>query len=197
MISDGSPEAVAYLNTINFRWFVSSILFEQETNTLLPTAKTVNALTFIKRIMFMQRIIFLIVLSIAFATQSCNMSKGVQKRANDDAAISIVKKVREAQVEFETRHGKGNYGLFEDLTKENLISSEIADGIEQGYKYTLEVETGKYSLQAVPIEYGTENSEGNFSLYLDQSRIIRSATKKGIDTANWEIAGPNSIPIKE
>lgn len=129
---------------------------------------------------------------------SCSSTyQGTQKRLNDDTAISQVKKIRDAQIEFEKRYGKKKYGSLEDLVKENLISTDLSDGLDRGYKFLLKTENEKYSLQAVPVNYGTESSEGNISLYLDESGVIRSASKKGINVPTWEIANSNSIPIKE
>ena len=145
----------------------------------------------------MRKRIVLIVSIVILITQGCDTYKGVQRRANDDMAISLVKKIRKSQTEFEIRHGKGNFASLEKLIEENSVSQDLADGVDQGYKYVLKVGVGNYSLQAIPVEYGTENSEGNFSLYLNESGAIRSATKKGVDMSSWEIAGPNSIPIKE
>lgn len=141
----------------------------------------------------MMRKIIVLIISVMLFT-ACH---GMQRRLNDDSAISFVKKIRAAQIEFEKRHGKKKYGSLKDLINENLLSSELADGVEDGYEFRLNVENEKYSLQAVPLNYGTENSEGNFTLYLDESGVIRSASKKGIDIATWETANSNSIPISE
>ena len=139
----------------------------------------------------MRKIIVLIISVMLFT--SCS---GMQRRLNDDSAISFAKKIRAAQIEFENRHGKKKYGSLEDLINENLLSAELADGVDDGYEFRLKVENEKYSLQAVPLNYGTENSEGNFTLYLDESGVIRSESGKD---KNWKpkIANSDSIPISE
>lgn len=129
--------------------------------------------------------------------QSCQAYTGVKKRENDAAAILFVKGIREGQRNYENLHGKGKYGSLQELAKAGLVSSELADGEENGFKYEILLNKDKYSLTAIPKEYGTEKSEGNFTLYLDETGIIRSASKKGIDLPKWEIAGPESIPISK
>ena len=92
----------------------------------------------------MRKIIVLIISVILFT--SCNAYYGGQRRLNDESAISFAKRIRAAQIEFEKRHGKKKYGSMEDLINENLLSSELADGVESEYKFLLKIENEKYSL---------------------------------------------------
>lgn len=137
----------------------------------------------------------LFIITTLFFVQACGTSQGIQRRSNDEYAVQMVKELRKAQSEFLKKHNR--YGLLNELCEENLLPEKMADEVESGYKFNLTIKENRYAAQAVPQNYGTAQSEGNLSLYLDESGVIRSATKKGIDLPKWEIAGAESVPIKE
>ena len=143
----------------------------------------------------MRKIIIVKFVLTCLCLSGCQIIGGVNKRQNDDSAILTAKEIRTAQKKFETQNGKGKFGSLEQLAQSKLVSSELSDGEKDGYKFTLTVSENKYVLKAIPVDYGTEQSQGNFTLYLDESGIIRSAGKKGIDLPKWEIANSESIPL--
>lgn len=141
----------------------------------------------------MRKLLFMITIVI-FASE-CRIYQGVERRQNDDFAITKVKKIRTAQVEFAKRNLR--YADLKELCQENLVSNELCDGAKQGYKFSVGAGEKDYSAQAIPQNYGTEEGEGNFTLYVDESGIIRSATKEGINLPVWKVVEATSMPIKE
>lgn len=115
--------------------------------------------------------------------------------ANEEKAKTTLAKIRDAEVEFEKRHGKGNYASLSELVKEGLVLSELEDGEDSGYRFTINTAKRKYSAQAVPIDYPTDESHRayayyDYSFYLDQSGLIRMADMP-------RIAGPSDPPTEK
>jgi type IV pilus assembly protein PilA len=70
-----------------------------------------------------------------------------------------------------------------------LIGNDLANGVKQGYKFTLVGSQGGYVITATPQNYG---SDGNKSFYSDQSMIIRENYGPEPATANSPEMGVQS-----
>lgn len=123
-------------------------------------------------------------LLIAF-TIGCIGPQAVQRRANEDSAIALITRIKDAEVEYEKRHG--HYGNMAELIAANLLPSDLARGEQSGYTLTLKTDKNNYAAQAIPIGYGKEESQGIGSFYVDDSEVIRFA--------NGHVAGPKDSPL--
>lgn len=104
-----------------------------------------------------------------------------QIRMNQERVRNTLVRLRDAEQQFEKRHGRRKYGNLHELFDEGLIPAELADGVDGGYSFQLEIGNGTFSLRAIPPYL-------DYSYYIDQSGIIRSATMP-------RVAGPDDPPV--
>jgi hypothetical protein len=91
--------------------------------------------------------------------------------AQETAALRDLQIVRTAQVQYNSQFGRYARSLTElGPSGSNLISASLAGGEMQGYKFTMTATAEGYSMQAVPVVFG---STGSRSFYADQSLVIR------------------------
>ncbi len=99
--------------------------------------------------------------------------------AQEIAAIQTIKTVHTAQVQYFSQYGAYAKSLSQLGPATNgppgaqgaaLIPADLAAGETRGYKFSLQTEGQKYSVQARPVSYG---KTGNRSFYSDESMIIR------------------------
>lgn len=91
--------------------------------------------------------------------------------AQEAAALKALQALNTAQVEYNSQFGRFARSLSElGPPVSNLISTDLAGGEKQGYKFTLAATPQGYSIQAVPVAFG---STGSRTFYTDQSLLLR------------------------
>ncbi|MGA2038083.1 MAG: prepilin-type N-terminal cleavage/methylation domain-containing protein [Bryobacteraceae bacterium] len=102
-----------------------------------------------------------------------------QMFTREAAAIQAVKTIHTAEVQFQSQYGRYAVSLTElgppasgapNSSAADLIGSDLANGEKQGYKFTVSAVAGGYTVNAVPVQYG---SSGSRSFYSDQSMVVR------------------------
>jgi type IV pilus assembly protein PilA len=99
--------------------------------------------------------------------------------AQETAALKAIQTINTAQVQYNSTFGRFATSLTElgpptsgnaNASSADLISSDLASGEKQGYKYTLAGTPGGYTISAVPSAFG---STGSRTFYSDQSLVLR------------------------
>ena len=94
-----------------------------------------------------------------------------RRYAQETAALRNLQTLNTAQVQYNSQFGRYARSLTElGPSASNLILPDLASGEKQGYKFTLTVTPEGYSIQAVPMVFG---STGSRTFYTDQSLILR------------------------
>lgn len=117
-----------------------------------------------------------------FVLSACDMVKPSGKveqssmvvAANETAAISRLRSVANAEMTYQAQSG-GDYGTLDQLIEKGLIG-DPSKGKLTGYKFEVRVRPGGFEATAVPERAGMT---GVRSFYVDQSRIVRGADRKG------------------
>jgi len=94
--------------------------------------------------------------------------------ANEMAAISRLRSIANAEITYQVESG-GQCGTLDQLIERGLIG-DPSSGKLTGYKFEVRVKPGGFEATAVPERVGLT---GMRSFYVDQSRIVRGADKKG------------------
>ena len=104
---------------------------------------------------------------------------------NDAGAIMTLRNLFSAQATYQATTGNGDYGTIEELGKEGLIDSVLAEGHRFGYLFRVRrekrsTESPQASLEivAVPRTYGRT---GRRSFYMNESGVIHYADKHGAE----------------
>ena len=101
-----------------------------------------------------------------------------QMYTRETAAIQAIKAIHTAEVQFQSQFGRYAASLTElgppasgapNASAADLIGNDLANGEKQGYKFTVAPMPGGYSVNAVPVAYG---SSGSRSFYSDQTMTI-------------------------
>jgi hypothetical protein len=79
-------------------------------------------------------------------TIGCIGPQAVQRRANEDSAIALITKIKDAEAEYEKRHG--HYGNLAELIAANLLPCDLAQGEKFGYTFTLKTDKNNYVAQS-------------------------------------------------
>jgi len=115
--------------------------------------------------------------------------------AQETAAIKAVQTLNTAQVEYQSQFGRFAQSLAElgppasgnaNASGADLIASDLASGVKQGYKFTLTGTPGGYAISAVPVAF---NSTGSRTFYSDQTLSIRENYGQEPATANSKEVG--------
>ena len=102
-----------------------------------------------------------------------------QMYTRETAAIQAVKTLHTAEVQYQSQFGRYAASLTElgppasgaaNTSAADLIGNDLANGEKQGYKFTVAPVPGGYTVNAVPVAYG---SSGSRSFYSDQSMVVR------------------------
>jgi hypothetical protein len=104
--------------------------------------------------------------------------------ANEMAAISRLRSIATAESQYSINSG-GTYATLDQLINDRLIS-DPSEGKLTGYRYAVKVRQGGFEATAVPIQTGIS---GRRSFYIDETRVIRGADKRG------EQAGPSDPEV--
>jgi hypothetical protein len=110
-----------------------------------------------------------------------------RRYAQETAALRNLQTLNTAQVQYNSQFGRYARSLTElGPSASNLILADLAAGEKRGYKFTLTVTPEGYSIQAVPMVFG---STGSRTFYTDQSLIIRENYGPQPATANSKEVG--------
>ena len=107
--------------------------------------------------------------------------------ANEGSAMYSLKQIHDAEATYQNRNGK--FGTLAELERENLIASELASGMRNGYKFKVDtiIDRGDgwpgFAAVGVPVYY---RSSGRRSFYIDETGVIRSADSQGTDATKHD-----------
>ena len=99
--------------------------------------------------------------------------------AQETAALKAIQTINTCQVQYNSQFGRFAQSLTElgppasgtdNASSANLISSDLATGVKQGYNFTLAGTPTGYTISAVPVSF---NSTGSRTFFSDQSLVIR------------------------
>jgi len=123
----------------------------------------------------------LIVIAIILIIITIAMPKltNAKKFAQETAALRAIQTIHTAEVQYNSQYGRYAVSLTElgppasgaaSAAAADLIGNDLANGIKQGYKFTLSGNAGGYVVNANPVTFGTD---GNKTLFSDQTMVIR------------------------
>jgi type IV pilus assembly protein PilA len=113
-----------------------------------------------------------------------------RRYAQETAALKAISTLNTAQVQYNSTYGRFAASLTElgpptsgnaNASSADLISSDLAAGEKQGYRFTLAASPVGYTITAVPTAFGSTGSRTFFS---DQSLVIRENYGQEPATAN-------------
>jgi hypothetical protein len=99
--------------------------------------------------------------------------------SRETAALSAIRTIQTMQVQYESQFGRFATKLEElgpptsgtpSAAGAALIGSDLSQGLNKGYKYTMTAVPGGYQITAIPVVFG---SDGNRAFYSDQTMEIR------------------------
>ena len=107
---------------------------------------------------------------------------GLPDRIMIGRVITNTEKIRDAEKLYKQKFGNGNYASIEQLIEKDLLEEKFSDGIEYGYKFSLEVEKNRYRLSVTPEQKIKDVNENRIeveqlSLYVDETGVIRASVK--------------------
>ena len=129
---------------------------------------------------------------IIFLAGACSVSDRMEKSrmlAEEIAAIQTVKTLQTAQVQYFSQYGSYAKSLSQlgpatngpsSAQAADLIPADVAGGVKGGYRFTLDGDGQKFSIQARPVSYG---KTGNRSFYSDASLAIHQNSDDAPATA--------------
>jgi hypothetical protein len=87
------------------------------------------------------------------------------------AAWKAIRTINQMQIEYQTQYGRFAGSLVElGPAAADLIGNDLANGVKQGYKFTVAAIPGGYTINANPVVYGRD---GRKTFYSDQNMVIR------------------------
>jgi hypothetical protein len=89
---------------------------------------------------------------------------------NEASAISSVKKIVNAQLDYSEGSGVGYAITLVDLRSRGLIDSALESGVKDGYVFGMGGFGNVFTVNATPLTYG---STGSRSFFSDESGVIR------------------------
>jgi len=120
-------------------------------------------------------VIAIILIIITIALPKLNRAR---MYTQETAAIAAVKAIHTAQVQYYSQFNRYATSLAElgppasgqaNASAADMIGNDLANGLKQGYKFTVTGAQGGYTVLAVPETYNTSGSRTFFS---DQSMVI-------------------------
>jgi type IV pilus assembly protein PilA len=118
--------------------------------------------------------IILIIITIAVP----NLTRA-RMHAQETAAIAAIKTIHTAQVQYYSTYGKYATTLTElgppangapSAASADIIGNDLANGLKQGYRFTVSGTGGGYVINANPDVFGNSGSK---TFYSDQSMVIK------------------------
>ena len=105
--------------------------------------------------------------------------KSTQIFVKETAALKAIQTIHQMEVQYQSQYGRYATSLAElgppqsgapSAAAADLIGNDLANGVKQGYKFTLTGTPGGYIINANPVVYG---SDGNKTYFSDQTMVIR------------------------
>jgi type IV pilus assembly protein PilA len=121
-------------------------------------------------------VIAIILIIITIAVPKYNRT---QMYMRETAAIKAIQTIHTVQVQYQSQFGRFATSLTElgpppsgapGPSAADLIQNDLAQGIKQGYKFSVNAVPGGYQVNATPEVYGTSGSR---SFYSDQTMVLR------------------------
>ena len=118
--------------------------------------------------------IILIIITIAVPKYQQTM-----RFTRETAAIAAIKTIHQMEVQYQSQYGRYATSLAElgppqsgnpSPASADLIPGDLAQGVKQGYKFTLTGNQAGYVVNANPLNYPTDGSR---TFYSDQSMVVR------------------------
>jgi len=137
-------------------------------------------------------VIAIILIIVTVAVPKLNNAR---KFAQETAAIKAVQTIHSGEAQYFSQYGKYAASLTElgpptsgqaGPQAADIIHEDLASGVKQGYKFTLVATPMGYTINAMPVAFG---STGNKTYYSDQSMSVRY-------NVGQEPAGPSSPEVK-
>ena len=97
---------------------------------------------------------------------------------NEMAAVARLRSIATAEMQYQLDSG-GSYATLDELIKNRLIG-DLSEAKLNGYRFDVRVMPGRFEATAVPVRFGIT---GKRSFYVDESRIMRGADKRGEQAA--------------
>ncbi len=99
---------------------------------------------------------------------------------NEASAISSVKRIVNAQLDYSQGSGAGYAITLVDLRSRGLIDSALESGVKDGYVFGMGSFGNVFTVNATPLTYG---STGSRSFFYDESGVIRNTRESRPATA--------------
>lgn len=121
-------------------------------------------------------VITIIVIILTFAVPKLTKAR---MQAQEVAAVQAIRTIHSAETQYYSTYGKFAESLAAlgpptsgnaSPAAADLIQEDLASGEKQGYKFTLTPVPGGYTVNAVPLAFGTSGSR---TFYSDQTMSIR------------------------
>ena len=152
-------------------------------------------------------VISIILIIIMIAVPKYNRA---QMYMRETAAVKAIQTIHQMEVQYQSQYGRYATTLAElgppasgapGPNAADLIGSDLAQGVKQGYRFSLTATPGGYQINANPETYGSSGSKTFFS---DQSMVIRendgaepaTAQSKEFGTAAAAAGGGGAAPAK-
>jgi hypothetical protein len=97
---------------------------------------------------------------------------------NEMAAVARLRSIATAELQYQLDFG-GSYATLDELIKNRLIG-DLSEAKLNGYRFDVRVMPGRFEATAVPARFGIT---GRRSFFVDESRIMRGADKRGEQAA--------------
>ncbi len=97
----------------------------------------------------------------------------------ETAAMKAIQTIHTMEIQYQSQYGRFAVSLAElgppasgapTPAAADLIGNDLANGVKQGYKFTVAAIPGGYTINANPVVYG---SDGTKTFYSDQTMVIR------------------------
>jgi hypothetical protein len=103
--------------------------------------------------------------------------------ANEDSAISSLRKIHSAEATYQATVGSGNYGDLEALRAAGLIDPSLAEGRNSGYLFSIEKRdrespgsSATFDVSAVPESSNGFLATGSRSFYVSEDGVLYEKT---------------------
>jgi hypothetical protein len=113
----------------------------------------------------------LVLMLVAGISEDSSQSPLIRNEQMTRAALMMI---AGAERTYQQNQGKGQYGSLEQLADHQLLSKEMFR--EHGYHFEVIASGNKFTVTAVPNEYG---KSGKFSYFLDETGIVRGGDHGG------------------
>jgi hypothetical protein len=106
-----------------------------------------------------------------FGARVSDMNGGARERANELAAITMLRTINTAQVTFLSA-SRGNYGSLDDLVSAGLIDGRLLEGPVSGFHYSVIGRGSNYAAVAIPASQAT----GRYGYFSVPDAVLRHST---------------------